>query len=76
VGTRHFYPDSECPRCGEKDEWYYAPTCGFLHHHCPCGAIIDLETFQCVSEEEERLKLEEEGYVELVEGEEEPSSGN
>ena len=44
MGNRYFI-EVTCPNCSyHDDDVYYAPTCGFLHWHCPyCKGIVDLE---------------------------------
>lgn len=43
----------KCSECGhEDDDVYYAPTCGFTHHHCVCGNVIDLEEFTGITAED------------------------
>ena len=42
MGTRYFVP-VVCPDCGNKDDAYYAPTCGFVDWTCQCGGKVDLE---------------------------------
>lgn len=53
MGDRYtLYP--KCPFCGhvEDEDYYYAPTCGFMTHKCEkCGKEIDLETMSGVDAE-------------------------
>jgi ribosomal protein L37AE/L43A len=52
VGDRYFV-EIECPKCGHKEEAYYAPTCGFKDWHCPkCHALVDLAEYTGITEAE------------------------
>lgn len=54
MGDR-YYLNPKCPFCGhiEDEEYYYAPTCGFLTHTCEkCGKEIDLEKLSGISAED------------------------
>jgi endogenous inhibitor of DNA gyrase (YacG/DUF329 family) len=43
----------KCPKCGTvDDDVYYAPTCGFTDHKCPCGHVIDLAEWTGISYED------------------------
>lgn len=51
MGDRYFLTVM-CPKCGLEDSnVYYAPTCGFTEHRCPCGHSVDLEEYTGISHE-------------------------
>ena len=53
MGDR-YYLHLKCPHCGhiEDEDYYYAPTSGFLTHKCEaCGKIIDLEKLSGIDAE-------------------------
>jgi len=52
MGSRYFL-EVVCPKCGTKDDAYYAPTCGITHWTChQCGYMFDLEALTNISYEE------------------------
>lgn len=53
MGDR-YYLNPKCPFCGhiEDEDYYYAPTSGFMKHTCEsCGKDIDLEKLSGVDAE-------------------------
>lgn len=56
-----------CPRCSEKDEYYYAPTCGFTVWQCPkCGMEVDLEELTGISYEDASNREQIAGIIKRV----------
>ena len=56
MGTR-YHIMFDCPECGETNEAYYAPTCGFTQHRCErCGHRFDLGAMFGVSSDDARNK--------------------
>jgi hypothetical protein len=48
-----------CPKCGRvDDDVFYAPTCGFVEHKCPCGHVVDLEELTGISYEDASNRAE------------------
>lgn len=53
MGDR-YYLNPKCPHCShvEDEEYYYAPTSGFMTHKCEkCGKEIDLEKLSGIDAE-------------------------
>ncbi len=49
-----YYLNPKCPFCGhvEDEDYYYAPTSGFMTHKCEsCGKEIDLEELSGINAE-------------------------